>query len=102
MNSFDYLYTREIDELVDHANTMGTSRALSAMRSRLLALGLSDVVADHDAFVELLEDLERRMDAAETPKARLAPIWEAIAKHTSGEIGDADLDEVLERYRRGR
>lgn len=93
--SFNYLYCKDVDQLLE------AREQLDAMRDALVERGLSDVVAEHDAIVKYLRNLQSQMDGLEKIVGRLSPIWKAIEWHASHDWGPERVELAVEAYRSG-
>ena len=89
--SFDYLYCKDISEL------MNDMHMLQAMADDLASLGYAlDAAKETELFLLTLRQSTNRLEAM---KERLEPVWKALEWWRSSDTNENDFKEALENYR---
>lgn len=89
--SFNYLYCRDIDELMNNTSD------LEEMRDYLISYGYEDIAKDTQRLIEYIKSAECVIG---TLKDMLEPVFHAVEWYESGDYGKEKMIEVLEKYRR--
>lgn len=88
--SFNYLYCRDIDELMNNTSD------LEEMRDYLISYGYEDIAKDTQRLIEYIKSAECVIG---TLKDMLEPVFHAVEWYESGDYGKEKMIEVLEKYR---
>lgn len=89
--SFNYLYSKEIDDLMNNTSD------LEEMRDYLISYGYEDIAKDIQRLIEYIKSAECVIG---TLKDMLEPVFHAVEWYESGDYGKERMIEVLEKYRR--
>lgn len=89
--SFNYLYCRDIDKLMNNTSD------LEEMRDYLISYGYEDIAKDTQRLIEYIKSAECVIG---TLKDMLEPVFHAVEWYESGDYGKEKMIEVLEKYRR--
>lgn len=89
--SFNYLYCRDIDELMNNTSD------LEEMRDYLISYGYEDIAKDTQRLIEYIKSAECVIG---TLKDMLEPVFHAVEWYESADWGKEKMIEVLEKYRR--
>lgn len=90
--SFNYLFNKEPQELMEYYNIA----RLQEMADILSMLGYDDIARDMQRLVEYLKTAYNRIDVL---SGQLSDIMHAIEWECSGDYGQDDLINALDRYR---
>ncbi len=93
--SWNYLYSKEIDDLMQHSN-IGT---LEEMADYLNQNGYEDVAKDTRRLAEYIKSAKIRI---ETLFEMLSPVFKAVEWCDSGDWGKDRVDKAIEEYRNGK
>lgn len=88
--SFNYLYSKEIDDLMNNTSD------LEEMREYLISYGYEDIAKDTQRLIEYIKSAECVIG---TLKDMLEPVFHAVEWYESGDYGKERMIEVLEKYR---
>lgn len=91
--SWDYLYSKDIDELMNGSST----ELLQDMADRLNSAGFEDVAKDTQRLVEYIKSASIRI---ETLFEVLSPIFKAVEWFDSGDWGEETLNNEVLKYRK--
>lgn len=93
--SWNYLYSKEIDELMNGSST----ELLQDMVDRLNSAGFEDVAKDTQRLVEYTKSASIRI---ETLFEALSPVFKAVEWFDSGDWGEETLNNEILKYRNAR
>nr|DAU98883.1 MAG TPA: hypothetical protein [Bacteriophage sp.] len=93
--SWSYLYSKEVDELVQY----GSIRLLEEMADYLNSSGYEDVAKDVRRLVEYIKSARIRI---ETLHEMLSPVFKAVEWYDSSDCGKDSVIRAIEDYRNGR
>ena len=93
--SWDYLYSKHIDELMNGSST----ELLQDMADRLNSAGFEDVAKDTQRLVEYIKSASIRI---ETLFETLSPVFKAVEWFDSGDWGEETLNNEILKYRNAR
>ena len=93
--SWSYLYSKEVDELVQY----GSIRLLEEMDDYLNSSGYEDVAKDVRRLVEYIKSAIIRI---ETLHEMLSPVFKAVEWYDSSDCGKDSVSRAIEDYRNGR
>jgi hypothetical protein len=93
--SWNYLYCKEIDELMNGSST----ELLQDMVDRLNSAGFKDVAKDTQRLVEYIKSASIRI---ETLFETLSPVFKAVEWFDSGDWGKETLNNEILKYRNAR
>lgn len=93
--SWSYLYSREVDELIQSENI----ELLEDMADYLNQNGYEDVAKDTRRLVEYIKSAKIRV---ETLFEILSPVFKAVEWYYSADCGKDKVDETIEEYRNGK
>lgn len=93
--SFGYLYSREVDELIQYSSI----EMLEDMANYLNSTGYEDVAKDTRRLVEYIISAKIRI---ETLHEMLSPVFKAVEWYESGDSGKDSVDKAIEEYRSGK
>lgn len=93
--SWNYLYCKEIDELMNGSST----ELLQDMADRLNSAGFEDVAKDTQRLVEYIKSARIRI---ETLFEVLSPVFKAVEWFDSGDWGKEALNNEILKYRNAR
>lgn len=93
--SWDYLYSKDIDELMNGSST----ELLQDMADRLNSAGFEDVAKDTQRLVEYIKSASIRI---ETLFEVLSPVFKAVEWYCSADWGKDRVDKAIEEYRNGK
>ena len=93
--SWNYLYSKEIDELMNGSST----ELLQDMVDRLNSAGFKDVAKDTQRLVEYIKSASIRI---ETLFETLSPVFKAVEWFDSGDWGEETLNNEILKYRNAR
>lgn len=93
--SWDYLYSKDIDELMNGSST----ELLQDMADRLNSAGFEDVAKDTQRLVEYIKSASIRI---ETLFETLSPVFKAVEWFDSGDWGEETLNNEILKYRNAR
>lgn len=93
--SWGYLYSREVDELVQY----GSIGLLEEMADYLNSSGYEDVAKDTRRLVEYIKSARIRI---ETLHEMLGPVFKAVEWYDSGDCGKDSVSRAIEDYRNGK
>ena len=93
--SWDYLYSKDIDELMNGSST----ELLQDMVDRLNSAGFKDVAQDTQRLVEYIKSASIRI---ETLFETLSPVFKAVEWFDSGDWGEETLNNEILKYRNAR
>lgn len=91
--SWNYLYCKEIDELMNGSST----ELLQDMADRLNSAGFEDVAKDTQRLVEYIKSASIRI---ETLFETLSPVFKAVEWFDSGDWGKETLNNEVLKYRK--
>lgn len=91
--SWDYLYSKDIDELMNGSST----ELLQDMADRLNSAGFEDVAKDTQRLVEYIKSASIRI---ETLFKVLSPVFKAVEWFDSGDWGEETLNNEVLKYRK--
>jgi hypothetical protein len=91
--SWNYLYCKEIDELMNGSST----ELLQDMVDRLNSAGFKDVAKDTQRLVEYIKSASIRI---ETLFETLSPVFKAVEWFDSGDWGEETLNNEVLKYRK--
>lgn len=91
--SWDYLYSKNIDELMNGSST----ELLQDMADRLNSAGFEDVAKDTQRLVEYIKSASIRI---ETLFEVLSPVFKAVEWFDSGDWGKEALNNEVLKYRK--
>lgn len=91
--SWDYLYSKDIDELINGSST----ELLQDMADRLNSAGFEDVAKDTQRLVEYIKSASIRI---ETLFKVLSPVFKAVEWFDSGDWGEETLNNEVLKYRK--
>lgn len=91
--SWDYLYSKDIDELMNGSST----ELLQDMADRLNSAGFEDVAKDTQRLVEYIKSASIRI---ETLFEVLSPVFKAVEWFDSGDWGEETLNNEVLKYRK--
>lgn len=89
--SFNYLYCRNTDELMNNTSD------LEEMRDCLISYGYEDIAKDTQRLIEYIKSAECVIG---TLKDMLEPVFHAVEWYESADWGKERMIEELEKYRR--
>ena len=92
--SWNYLYTKEIDDLMQYSNI----ETLEEMADYLNQNGYEDVAKDTMRLVEYIKSAKIRV---ETLFEMLSPVFKAVEWYCSGDWGKDRVGKAIEEYRNG-
>lgn len=90
--SYDYLYCKDTEELLDKAND------IDDMAATLIKMGHLDVAKDMTRLAEYIRSAYIRID---TLSQQLKPIMKAVEWYESNDIGADGLQKAVDKYRNG-
>lgn len=93
--SWDYLYSKDIDELMNGSS----AESLQDMADRLNSAGFEDVAKDTQRLVEYIKSASIRI---ETLFEGLSPVFKAVEWFDSGDWGKETLNNEILKYRNAR
>nr|DAZ41551.1 MAG TPA: hypothetical protein [Caudoviricetes sp.] len=93
--SWGYLYSREVDELVQ----CGSIELLEEMADYLNSSGYKDVAKDVRRLVEYIKSARIRI---ETLHEMLSPVFKAVEWYDSADWSKERVDAAIEEYRNGK
>ena len=93
--SWNYLYTKEIDDLMQYSNI----ETLEEMADYLNQNGYEDVAKDTRRLVEYIKSAKIRVG---TLFEILGPVFKAVEWYCSGEWGKDRVGRAIEEYRNGK
>lgn len=93
--SWSYLYSKEIDELMQYSNI----ELLEEMADYLNQNGYKDVAKDTRRLVEYIKSAKIRV---ETLFETLSPVFKAVEWFDSGDWGEETLNNEILKYRNAR
>ncbi len=93
--SWNYLFCKEIDELMNGSST----ELLQDMVDRLNSAGFKDVAKDTQRLVEYIKSASIRI---ETLFETLSPVFKAVEWFDSGDWGEETLNNEILKYRNAR
>ena len=93
--SWNYLYLKEIDDLMNGSST----ELLQDMVDRLNSAGFKDVAKDTQRLVEYIKSASIRI---KTLFETLSPVFKAIEWFDSGDWGEETLNNEILKYRNAR
>lgn len=91
--SWNYLYNKDIDELMNGSST----EILQDMADRLNSAGFEDVAKDTQRLVEYIKSASIRI---ETLFETLSPVFKAVEWFDSGDWGEETLNNEVLKYRK--
>lgn len=91
--SWDYLYSKDVDELMNGLST----ELLQDMADRLNSAGFEDVAKDTQRLVEYIKSASIRI---ETLFEVLSPVFKAVEWFDSGDWGKEALNNEVLKYRK--
>jgi hypothetical protein len=91
--SWNYLYCKDIDELMNGSST----ELLQDMVDRLNSAGFKDVAKDTQRLVEYIKSASIRI---ETLFETLSPVFKAVEWFDSGDWGEETLNNEVLKYRK--
>lgn len=91
--SWNYLYCKEIDELMNYSSV----ETLQDMVDRLNSTGFEDVAQDTQRLVEYIKSARIRI---ETLFETLSPVFKAVEWFDSGDWGEETLNNEVLKYRK--
>ena len=89
--SFEYLYTKNPEELMDKANW------IDEMAEILIKQKYLDVAQDMERLAEYIRSAYIRIDVL---SKQLRPVMKAVEYYEDGDIGDERLKQIVEEYRK--
>lgn len=89
--SFEYLYTKAPEELMDKANV------IDEMAEILVKQKYLDVAQDMERLSEYIRSAYIRIDVL---SKQLRPVMKAVEYYEDGDIGDERLKQIVEEYRK--
>lgn len=89
--SYDYLFVKELDELINNSN-------LERMRDRLIELGISDAATDTERIMQAIEAFRE----VEPIRNRLESVWKAVEWVDSLAWSEEEIDKAVDKYRQKR
>ena len=93
--SWNYLFCKDIDELMNGSST----ELLQDMVDRLNSAGFKDVAKDTQRLVEYIKSASIRI---ETLFEALSPVFKAVEWFDSGDWGEETLNNEILKYRNAR
>jgi hypothetical protein len=93
--SWSYLYSKEVDELVECRSI----ELLEEMADYLNSSGYKDVAKDVMRLVEYIKSARIRI---ETLHEMLSPVFKAVEWYDSGDCGKDSVGRAIEDYRNGK
>lgn len=93
--SWNYLYCKDVDELMNGSST----ELLQDMADRLNSAGFKDVAKDTQRLVEYIKSASIRI---ETLFEALSPVFKAVEWFDSGDWGKETLNNEILKYRNAR
>ena len=88
--SFEYLYTMEVDDLLNRNDL------IVRMRDTLIEMGAEDVARETEEFRLFLRQIENR---AKIYMDRLGPVWHAVEWKVSCDYGMDQVLQAIHKYR---
>lgn len=93
--SWGYLFSKEVDELVQYSSV----ELLEEMSDYLNSNGYEDVAKDVSRLVEYIKSARIRI---ETLHEMLSPVFKAVEWYDSADWSKDKVDEAIEEYRNGK